>query len=393
MLSLNDLKQVFRSFLPTGLAFRYAEGSNVDKLVTATCTDALQTFNDIKTIEGKIIPDDYDDLFDTHDAQRWEKVLGLYGNSEDTLENRKAAILRKMRNPSNVLGRQHISYIQQSLRDAGFAVTLYEYDDFKNYVNTIIQHKSNIYHGYDVAHGQLDTPAYTSVIANFLDPALETTVPSSLDNLRNAFFIAGDTFDTYIDIPRQRIEEFRNAVIALKPAQSVAFLRNVPFVEMYDFDFVKISYEIPVNRDIDTRTYFIDTGVVGVDNTKVGYGYGTFVRNSLDNYLRWGGDNQSGSEHVLIDFKLFHLHNPNLRSSKVRLSAHWFTGSTSQSTTVKLTTYKGGSMTKNGYDFVNPTATKVEVREFEAIVYPEYADLGYIAYDVTENSVKLTKVQ
>ena len=147
-------------------------------------------------------------------------------------------------------------------------------------------------------------------------------------------------------------------------------------------------------RDLDTKTSIFNTGLP-FDNDYVGYSFGSeYVQDSTNKYLWWGGDNQSGSENVLIDFKLLHRNNPSLIKSFVSINAHWFNGSGLQSIEIKMIAYKGNVPTQIlNYDFVNNGFEVVGEKTFSVVVSAFYEDLGFIEYDSRYGSAKLTKLK
>jgi hypothetical protein len=224
MSDARDILKLKKQLLPTGRAFNVPSGGNFEKLLLGLADQESEAYNAAIGLLNCIIPDNED--FSQDDAIRWEKVLSISASEDDSLVNRKAAIYRKMQFPGGVKGRQHKNYLEGQLRAANFNVKIYEYGDVKNFfANTV--HSSDTLHSSITVHGGWNIPSYTGIIANHIDEDMETDVPATLDNLRNIFWIAGDSFSEFVTIPPYRMEEFRHIVLTIKPLHTVAFLRII----------------------------------------------------------------------------------------------------------------------------------------------------------------------
>ena len=222
MFKKSDIVKVKKQLLPTGRAFYVPKDSNFEKLLNGMAVEELNAINGSVNLLNSIIPDN--DNFTEEDCAKWENTLSVYASALDSIENRKAAIYRKMQFPSNTKGRQHKNYLEGQLRAANFNVRIYEYSDIKNNFSATV-HSPDVDHSYATVHGGWEIPLYTGFIANFLDETLETIVPPTIENLKNIFWIAGESFSEYVNIPPYRIEEFRNIVLTIKPLHTVAYLR------------------------------------------------------------------------------------------------------------------------------------------------------------------------
>lgn len=222
MYSVDDIVKSKKQLLPTGRAFYAKNGGNFDKLLRGLAAEEAEAVNKSIGLLNSIIPDN--EYFTEEDCAAWENTLSISASLLDSIENRKAAIYRKMQFPSNTKGRQHKNYLEGQLRAANFDVRIYEYSDIKNNFSSTV-HSQDVDHSFTTVHGGWEIPSYTGIIANFLDETLETPVPPTIENLKNIFWIAGASFGQYANIPPYRIEEFRNIVLTIKPLHTVAFLR------------------------------------------------------------------------------------------------------------------------------------------------------------------------
>ena len=117
---LNLTKRLY----PTGRAFRLAIGSQWEQVHLALRETELDAYNNAIGILNKILADNPN--FTADDASDWERRLGISADINTSLDDRKAAILRKYSHPGNVLGRSADVYIQGQLQAAGFNVFVHE---------------------------------------------------------------------------------------------------------------------------------------------------------------------------------------------------------------------------------------------------------------------------
>jgi len=148
--------------------------------------------------------------------------------------------------------------------------------------------------------------------------------------------------------------------------------------DTFDFAVVRYIWTPDSGADLDTRTRFENIGDPLVDGDEVGYGQGYYVINDTDKrYLHWGGDNTSaGREAVLIDFKKISEAYPDNISFNVFLSAFWWNARLSGDIILEFELYKGGSMSKSGYDFINTGGEIVSTIRLEKNVTYERLVLG-----------------
>lgn len=163
------------------------------------------------------------DNFDENDCLLWEYRLGLITNTSLSLAVRKQAILRKMAYPSNQKARQSPLFIQTQLQLAGFNVFVHENTKPYRTPADIVeiglnntQHGGVTQHGDGTQHGSLGF----DVIANLAVPNETYSVGS---NLWATFFIGGETLGDVASIDENRLVEFKELVLKLKPAHTVVY--------------------------------------------------------------------------------------------------------------------------------------------------------------------------
>jgi hypothetical protein len=65
--------------------------------------------------------------------------------------------------------------------------------------------------------------AFNNKVANNIDPSLDLYFDTGI-NYRSSFFIGGQTYGTFADVAASRESEFRQLILQLKPANTVAFI-------------------------------------------------------------------------------------------------------------------------------------------------------------------------
>lgn len=94
------------------------------KMMDGLAESESRFLDDSFSLLDSLLPDN--DNFLTDDADQWEIRLGMITSIGATLEDRKAAITRKLAHPSTIKARQHFVYLEGQLRDAGFDVYVHE---------------------------------------------------------------------------------------------------------------------------------------------------------------------------------------------------------------------------------------------------------------------------
>lgn len=192
------------------------------KLLFGLAGERVKAINSGIGILNQIIPDN--EYYSADDATRAENLLGIYSEDSNTLENRKLSIYRKMQFPNNTKGRQHKSYLQHQLNQAGFNCKIYEWDDVKNYVIST-EHSTGTEHSSDTEHVSLLFPSYDQIIANFINPNQEDEIMLTLSNVVNTFWISSADFNTPMNLPANRVTEFRNLILHIKPLYTIGLIK------------------------------------------------------------------------------------------------------------------------------------------------------------------------
>ena len=215
---------------PTGRVWYMKRLGVFDRFHKAINRSFIRVVEDCGFTLDSFFPDNTN--FTEEDATLWEYRLGLVTNTSLPLSVRMDAIRRKFTYPGNVIARQHPLFIQSQLQAAGFDVYVHENKFFEggewvhktpsevgglSVANT--QHGGITQHGGGTQHGALNYEA----VANSADP-IENYAVGGEDNLWATFFIGGEMLGDMTNVPSSRLYEFKELILKLKPAHTVAYL-------------------------------------------------------------------------------------------------------------------------------------------------------------------------
>jgi len=274
---------------PKGRAFALIKNSTKFKLHSALAESESTAYGDALAVLDSILPDN--DNFTAEDATDWERRLGLITNDFVLLSDRKLAIQRKMNHPGTIPARQHFKYVEGQLRAAGFNVTVTENrflqpttlgtqlglaemgdDEFGGESanpdkygvidpDLILSDSEQLgFSEMGVAEmGGFHSVSAYEICANYIDPLKDAdfftgNIFSQLgeaemgdadmnafveyyDKLKFTFFITGDFFPSNAYIPFDRKKEFRQLILKLKPANTVAFIFAEYLMDDFNDDF------------------------------------------------------------------------------------------------------------------------------------------------------------
>jgi hypothetical protein len=222
------LAKLVQRLYPTGRAFYMPKGGVADATHSAFNKSFIRLINDANATIDSTFPDN--ENFNADDCALWEYRFGMVADLSTTLQNRRAAIYRRMGRGRNVPARQHIKYIEYQLQTAGFNVFVYENGFIQSGVKVFlrpqdilalivppIQHGVPTQHGIGTQHGG----GTSQLIANSHKPNEIHSVSDA--TLFATFFIGGANLGDMAIIPANREEEFRELVLKLKPAHLIAF--------------------------------------------------------------------------------------------------------------------------------------------------------------------------
>lgn len=171
-----------------------------------------------------------------------------------------------------------------------------------------------------------------------------------------------------------------------------------------DFAVIRYTWNAAGGTDLDTRTAFVDLPNTLYNLNDLGWSRsgsgphpsgGAYVGPSSPNYyMWWSGDNSgtTGSETVLIDFKNIKADFPGLQQLSTRFRAFWFNNRNSGDISYEVTTYKGGTMSKSGFNFINTGGTVVTTYTqsvniaLSGSVNQDGQELGILYFDFLTNT-------
>lgn len=226
---LDKYVKLSRQLFPTGRAFRMYTNGNSERLHKALAISEARAYEDIKSTLDSLLPDN--DNFTADDATDWERRLGLISNPLVPLQDRKAAIYRKMGSPGINPARSGAKWLEKQLRDAGFDVYVHE-NIFPAYpsgyerrtpgqINASIL--SQLQYG-DFEYGYMEYGYYFNyIIANSILNKEDTDLFNWITDFGCSFFICGKTLGTYANVLASREPEFRQLVLGQKQTQDIAF--------------------------------------------------------------------------------------------------------------------------------------------------------------------------
>ncbi len=209
-----------KQLYPTGRAWIMKKGSIFYKFHDGLAYSESRIYAKILGILDSVLPDNDD--FSEDDADNYERALAVYQQSSGlTLSERKNNIKRKLQHPGNILGRQAAVYIEYQLQLAGFDVYIHEnrptiYDPVPAIYGEINYN--------DTTYGNTGISGYTK-IANYVDELKDSSFSfGDATDKRATFFVGGEIFPNFADVPADRKNEFRDLILRLKPAQMAGYL-------------------------------------------------------------------------------------------------------------------------------------------------------------------------
>lgn len=224
---IEKIKSLTRQILPSGRAFRLFGWG--DLLIEAIAEVEANAYSDSVSLLDSLMPDT--DRFSADDCTTWERILGVATNANNTLQDRRSAIRRKMSNPGVNPAKGHLLYMQQQLQEADFPVYVFAnkfdaYPDGYTTMNPATVSASLIsssQHG-DRQHGQGVQSSYINqVAANSIENSVDVYFNPGA-NLNSTFFIGGMPLGTYANVPASREVEFRQTILQLKQTHRIGFL-------------------------------------------------------------------------------------------------------------------------------------------------------------------------
>lgn len=202
----------------------------------------------------------------------------------------------------------------------------------------------------------------------------EWVVKSKSDWITSASNIGGELHFTAAAEPS---EQDRTGFIVIAHANDLNYTKEIKinqsakYIRFPEFDYLVVRYRVGTNPtggtwDMDSGTFFQETGISELDHKGVGYGTTTsggvisqIIYNGSYNLMQFGGDNmQSGYETAFVNFANLTttaIYDVLPRYFSIDLYARWWSDDYRGHTiNVDIALYKGGIMRAvNTYDFEN----------------------------------------
>lgn len=222
-----------RKFQPNGRAWRVQHGTPTDVFYKVHALATGDVADASKGLIDHVIPDT--ENFNEDDCTVWEKKLGIISAAGASVTDRRAGIRQKWNYPGDEKYRQHLAFVEDQLRLAGYDVHVYEnrYPDgaggyYSLGPSDILGTGTGMAAYGDFGYGELgygDTLAFTgtTIVADYLEEEFDQYHWGG-GVYDSTFIIAGATIDTFVDVPLARKNQFRQLILQLKQQQAWVYL-------------------------------------------------------------------------------------------------------------------------------------------------------------------------
>jgi uncharacterized protein YmfQ (DUF2313 family) len=219
-----------KQLYPTGRAFKFPVDGTTEAFHKGLAVSEAQFYDDAKSLLYSLLADNAN--FTTDDASDWERRLGLIDGTGNTLNDRMAAIRRKLAAPGINPAKQHYLWIEKQLQDAAFNVYVYEnrFPSGGGYITqdpVTVCGSTSILTTFQCGDGQHGDKQHggglNNKVVNYLDKDLDFVFNEGA-LFKHTFFIGGSPIGTFANVPALRETEFRQLILKLKPAHTVAYL-------------------------------------------------------------------------------------------------------------------------------------------------------------------------
>lgn len=179
---------------------------------------------------------------------------------------------------------------------------------------------------------------------------------------------------------------------------------NTGGIKIGDVDFVTFRYlwESSSGRDLDTMTEALNSNVPTIDNLAVGWSGPGNGDSSVREVLKWGGDNTgSGKECVWMSVKDLRAKYYDILPEETYFMAYatWFGSKGTGKCSFELVGYKGGTMSQDGYNFINTGGSVVYQNTYDFVCHTSkgsstyktsYEKVARVTYNKLTNEVYMS---
>lgn len=227
------LNDVYKILYPNGAAFKTLEGGFRSK-VHESVDYALNEFFEIKdSFFNGLYPDN--DLITVEEVDFLSYIYGLEYPDGTTFLEKKDLLLNRMNRSGAANYKQSAIYIEKVLNDFGFDVMVTENVNqeipAELKTNNVTQHSFSTPHGFGIQHGLSNF----NLISNSQYP--KEIYNQGSGNNWAVFFITGKAgLNEAVPVSNSKIIQFRELVLRLKPAHTVALINYQPDLLSVDFN-------------------------------------------------------------------------------------------------------------------------------------------------------------
>lgn len=179
------------------------------------------------------------------------------------------------------------------------------------------------------------------------------------------------SFEVNVKVPENDTNDEREQILTVtkvgKDQSKYVTVRQAAghIVVIPEFDYLVLRYAWAADSgsDFDTATGFVNTGIPDVDGKLVGWSRRyEYTSEKIGDYLIHGGDNMaSGREAALINMNALLNGNMDTLPDFIQLNVYgnWYGSKGTGKVSISFTAYKGGTMRKDGFNFVNDGGEEV----------------------------------
>lgn len=264
-----------------------------------------------------------------------------------------------------------------------------------------------------MAHNEgLDGDSYYIVVINAGDKQATIYTPVDPEDPKDGTSRAvdGDNVSvggSYVSISPKQVERIRATFRDGKwyyELVTKTYPSNTGGIKIGDVDYVTFRYlwDESSGRDLDTMTEALNSNVPTIDNLGVGYNGPGNDDESVRSVLKWGGDNTgSGKECVWMSVKDLRAQYYSTLPDETRFMAYatWFASIGTGKCSFELVGYKGGTMSQDGYNFINTGGSVVYQNTYDFVCHTSkgsstyktsYEKVARVTYNKLTNEVYMS---
>lgn len=265
----------------------------------------------------------------------------------------------------------------------------------------------------NMAHDEgLDGDSYYIVVINTGDKQATIYTPVDPEDPKDGTSRAvdGDNISvggSYVSISPKQVERIRTTFRDGKwyyELVTKTYPSNTGGIKIGDVDYVTFRYlwDESSGRDLDTMTEALNSNVPTIDNLGVGYNGPGNGDESVRSVLKWGGDNTgSGKECVWMSVKDLRAQHYSTLPDETQFMAYatWFASIGTGKCSFELIGYKGGTMSQDGYNFINTGGSVVYQNTYDFVCHTSkgastyktsYEKVARVTYNKLTNEVYMS---